>query len=146
MLLIFSTPEMIRNLWQLKTAVFLHWCLIRVVPLNWKFLLKIDFSTVINSNTNAFAPTVIWEIKKTFYSIQSYQTFCMPRSLTISQHKDCLLIAIGASANSHSEIWLIWVGLGYQVAFFIKILQLKMTPLDPSEWCLNLEHQLWLSF
>ncbi len=29
----FSTPELIRNLWQLKTAVFLHWCLIRAVPL-----------------------------------------------------------------------------------------------------------------
>jgi hypothetical protein len=32
MLFIFSTPELIRNLWQLKTAVFLHWCLIRGVP------------------------------------------------------------------------------------------------------------------
>ncbi len=29
----FSTPEFIRNLWQLKTAVFLHWCLICAVPL-----------------------------------------------------------------------------------------------------------------
>ncbi len=29
----FLTPELIRNLWQLKTAVFLHWCLIRAVPL-----------------------------------------------------------------------------------------------------------------
>ena len=28
MLFTFSTPELIRNLWQLKTAVFLHWCLI----------------------------------------------------------------------------------------------------------------------
>jgi len=27
-------PELIRNLWQLKTAVFLHWCLLRVVPLD----------------------------------------------------------------------------------------------------------------
>ncbi len=33
MLFIFSTTELIRNLWQLKTAVFLHWCLIRAVPL-----------------------------------------------------------------------------------------------------------------
>jgi hypothetical protein len=32
MLFIFSTPELIRNLRQLKTAVFLHWCLIRGVP------------------------------------------------------------------------------------------------------------------
>jgi hypothetical protein len=33
MLFIFSTPELIRNLWQLKTAIFLHWCLIHAVPL-----------------------------------------------------------------------------------------------------------------
>ncbi len=29
------TPELIRNLWQLKTAFFLHWCLICAVPLLW---------------------------------------------------------------------------------------------------------------
>ncbi len=33
MLFIFSTPELIRNLWRLKTTVFLHWCLLRAVPL-----------------------------------------------------------------------------------------------------------------
>ncbi len=33
MLFIFSTPELIRNLWQLKTAVFPHWCLICALPL-----------------------------------------------------------------------------------------------------------------
>jgi hypothetical protein len=32
MLLIFSTPELIRNMWQLKTAVFLHWCLLPAAP------------------------------------------------------------------------------------------------------------------
>jgi hypothetical protein len=31
MLFIFSTPVLIRHLWQLETVVFLHWCLIRVV-------------------------------------------------------------------------------------------------------------------
>jgi hypothetical protein len=35
MLFIFSTPELIGNLWQLKTSVFLHWCLIRAVPLDF---------------------------------------------------------------------------------------------------------------
>jgi hypothetical protein len=33
MLFIFSTPVLIRHLWQLKTVVFLHWCLIRTVLL-----------------------------------------------------------------------------------------------------------------
>ncbi len=28
MLFIFSTPVLIRDLWQLKTVLFLHWCLI----------------------------------------------------------------------------------------------------------------------
>ncbi len=33
MLLIFSTPVLIRYLWQLKTVVFQHWCTIRAVLL-----------------------------------------------------------------------------------------------------------------
>ncbi len=33
---IFSTPVLIRNLWQLKTVVFLHWCLICAVQLVYK--------------------------------------------------------------------------------------------------------------
>jgi hypothetical protein len=33
MYFIFSTPVLIRNLWQLKTVVFLHWCLIRALLL-----------------------------------------------------------------------------------------------------------------
>ncbi len=39
----FSTPVLIRHLWQLETIVFLHWCLICVVLLskNGRFL---DFS------------------------------------------------------------------------------------------------------
>ncbi len=49
MLLIFSTPELIRNLWQLKKGVFQHWCLIHAVPLNkisvilWNFALLLYF-------------------------------------------------------------------------------------------------------
>ncbi len=33
MLFIFSTPGLIRHLWQIKTVVFLHWCLICAVLL-----------------------------------------------------------------------------------------------------------------
>ncbi len=29
---IFSTPVLIGHMWQLKTVVFLHWCLIRALP------------------------------------------------------------------------------------------------------------------
>ncbi len=36
MLFIFSTPVLIRHLWQLKTIVFLHWCLICAVLLCWQ--------------------------------------------------------------------------------------------------------------
>jgi hypothetical protein len=34
MLFIFSMPVLIRHLWQLKTVVFLHWCLICAVLLD----------------------------------------------------------------------------------------------------------------
>ncbi len=30
----FSTPVLIRYLWQPKTVVFLHWCLLCIVPLS----------------------------------------------------------------------------------------------------------------
>ncbi len=40
--IIFSTPQLIRNLWQLKTVVFLHWCLIRAVPLKSIKMLNIS--------------------------------------------------------------------------------------------------------
>ncbi len=44
MLFIFSTPELIRNLWQLKTAVFLHWCLFRALPIEH---VKSNFYTLV---------------------------------------------------------------------------------------------------
>ncbi len=43
MLFIFSTPELIRNLWQLKTAVFPHWCLICAVPLFTFFKVRLQW-------------------------------------------------------------------------------------------------------
>jgi hypothetical protein len=48
MLFIFSTPELIRNPWLLKTAVFLHWCLICALP--FKFILY-SGSTVVGHST-----------------------------------------------------------------------------------------------
>ncbi len=33
MLFIFSTPLLIRHMWQLKTVLFFHWCLIHAVLL-----------------------------------------------------------------------------------------------------------------
>jgi hypothetical protein len=40
MLFIFSTPVLIRHLWQLMTVVFMHWCLICAVLLGyfWKLI------------------------------------------------------------------------------------------------------------
>jgi hypothetical protein len=43
MLLVFSTPVLIRHLWQLKTAVFLHWCLIRAILLQ-NLKRKVEFT------------------------------------------------------------------------------------------------------
>ncbi len=45
MLFIFSTPVLIRHLWQLKTVVFLLWCLISAVLLinleHWQHLFRV---------------------------------------------------------------------------------------------------------
>jgi hypothetical protein len=40
---LFSTPVLIRQLWQLKTVVFLHWCLICTVLLISLFLIDTFF-------------------------------------------------------------------------------------------------------
>jgi len=61
MLFIFSTPVLIRHLWQLKTVVSLHWCLILGVPLkdmylqwmNMFILLLITYDTTIKAIQNA---------------------------------------------------------------------------------------------
>jgi hypothetical protein len=37
----FLTPALIRHMWQLKTVVFLHWCLIRTVLLVLKCKLNV---------------------------------------------------------------------------------------------------------
>ncbi len=49
----FLTPVLIRHLWQLKTVVFLHWCLLRAVLLGLLKMcgLKSD-SQQIHFNTN----------------------------------------------------------------------------------------------
>ncbi len=55
MLFIFSTPELIRNLWQLKTAIFLHWCLIFAWHVNYNVTvnnLKIDIWCMVDKLTN----------------------------------------------------------------------------------------------
>jgi len=41
---IFSTPVFIKHLWQLKTAIFLHWCLTCGVPLGGAMALSITFN------------------------------------------------------------------------------------------------------
>ncbi len=48
---IFSTPELIRNLWQLKTSVFLHWCLIHAVPFTTVNALQEPLNKVMEQRT-----------------------------------------------------------------------------------------------
>ncbi len=72
MLFIFSTPELIRNLWQLKTAVFLHWCLICAVPLNID--LNFDHQMSISKSKYWYANNCLFNIisfsKISFYSVE----------------------------------------------------------------------------
>ncbi len=59
---IFSTPELIRHTWQLKTVVFLHWCLICTVLLftYFKACRSIEiFRFVESDDSSAPAPVLI---------------------------------------------------------------------------------------
>ncbi len=71
---VFSTPVLIRHLWQLKTVVFLHWCLIHVVLLferktrfffifylfcNALYLLTLAHFTLIRSDVRKLSTAII---------------------------------------------------------------------------------------
>ncbi len=60
----FSTPVLIRHLWQHKTLVSLHWCLIRALlfPLTWETL-GITAKEVIEGSTVVEQSTDFCEIK-----------------------------------------------------------------------------------
>ncbi len=65
MLFIFSTPELIGHLWQLKTAVLLHWCLICAVPLE---LIDSSSEKVKNINFLKNGTPYIYVIQKSLFS------------------------------------------------------------------------------
>jgi hypothetical protein len=69
MLFIFSTPVSIRYLWQLKTVVFLHWCLIRSV-----ILLPISSSTspglaLRGPHSDLTFPATGWVVKEDHHQV-----------------------------------------------------------------------------
>ncbi len=67
MLFIFSTLELNRNLWQLKTAVFLHWYLICAVPSTYIVLCSsCELLSYWNYNFLSFETNYInWEVNGT---------------------------------------------------------------------------------
>ncbi len=96
MLFIFSTPELIRNLWQLKTAVFLHWCIIRAVPLletwfwsHFVVLLK-SYLDVPHTPHPTSPPQVCWRSKFDVSSVtksdQNHTNFCYDFSPTLLRY------------------------------------------------------------
>ena len=61
---IFSTKVLIRHLWQLKTAVFLHWCLICALSFGlWACpqILRPDWKGFPRTNTLAYYDTATME-------------------------------------------------------------------------------------
>jgi hypothetical protein len=70
MLFIFSTPELIRNLWKLNTAVFIHWCVIRAAPLAKALVTFLNTKNeVLKKNvTNLNVKAVNWLRKTAFKS------------------------------------------------------------------------------
>ncbi len=64
MYFIFSTPVLIRHLWQLKTVVFVHWYLICTVllaklPPNFPWLLHLSFTVYVT--TLFFVSSTVWK-------------------------------------------------------------------------------------
>ncbi len=68
MLFIFSTPVLIRHLWQLKTVAFLHGCLIRTVLLIKRHLAD---RYLINSD---FVDKYLAHFANTVFGQHSYDT------------------------------------------------------------------------
>ncbi len=57
MFFIFSTPVLIRHLWQLKTVVFLHWSLIHAVQYTYHRYLR-NFAVILPEYNAANFPNV----------------------------------------------------------------------------------------
>jgi hypothetical protein len=61
MLFIFSTPLLIRHLWQLKTVIFLYWCLISALPLVRMMqlgIIEISLNRLVNGATASLVVNV----------------------------------------------------------------------------------------
>ncbi len=77
MLFIFSTPVLIKHLWQLKTVVFLRWCLMCAVPYrSYKFDIlgsskQYLFTFLINKNIPIFNNPRANMLKKIPIKLQS---------------------------------------------------------------------------
>jgi hypothetical protein len=88
MLFIFSTTVLIRHLLQLKTVVFLHWCLICVVILN-------SASNTINWNTFPVVPSVInGNLKNVLFHYKHPSVFVL---LHLATMKSFITLTLGIS-------------------------------------------------
>ncbi len=63
----FSIPELIRHLWQPKTVILLHWCLIVVVPLLLFAILMRCFSILSKLMHFQLMPFNLWHLLQTFF-------------------------------------------------------------------------------
>jgi hypothetical protein len=70
MLFIFSIPVLIRHLWELKTVVFLHWCLLRRAVLLFveqKLMLGCCFKAHLHHGENLAKLVHLKKTKKAFW-------------------------------------------------------------------------------
>ncbi len=65
MLFIFSTPVLNRHLWQLKTVVFLHWCLMHAILLAKKPMVAVVLvvASLAQATANRIARQMAWSAK-----------------------------------------------------------------------------------
>ncbi len=93
---VFLTLVLIIHQWQLKTAVFLHWCLIHALLMTWCLCL--------------------WQRKKMFYEIFSWlQTFHFRQKKIRGEENFVLIFAFSSLACWDKTLPLLWRNLKFPI-------------------------------
>jgi len=114
MLFIYSTLELIRNLWQLKTAVFLYWCLIRALPLKLYYSKLVTFTTLLFLRSLRIGHWVrVFVIGKPFQPDGLKHSSLLDWFVSYEEVKVLWIWPLERHSLSHwSNIWGLWVGRG----------------------------------
>ncbi len=99
-------PELIRHLWQLKTVVFLHWCLICVV-LMWQIYFWLYFVVLLKSDLEV-QQTHLWLIfsqASFFYNIDNWVQIFWTKTIWPKDILVDLTISVSAKCCRSNGFW-----------------------------------------